>query len=80
MLAAQERGWKARGVEPSAKSVRTARRKLGLDVVEGTLKDLRDNARFDVITMINVLDQSGEPWRELDEARGLLKDRGVIFI
>ena len=79
-MAAQERGWKARGVEPSAKSVRTARRKLGLDVVEGTLKDLRDNARFDVITMINVLDQSEEPWRELDEARGLLKDRGVIFI
>ena len=76
---AQKRGWKAKGIDPSTKSVDIAK-KNNLDVTLGTLKEFRSNEKFDIITFINALDHSAQPWKEVQLAQKLLKPDGFIFI
>ena len=80
LIPAQKRGWEAKGVEPSLQSVEVARRQYRLDVFNGTLREYDGNGQFDVITFINVLDHSAEPWKEIDRARNLLRSQGLIYI
>lgn len=76
---AQKRGWKAKGIDPSTKSVDVAK-KNNLDVTLCTLKEFRSNEKFDIITFINALDHSAQPWKEVKLAQMLLKPDGLIFI
>lgn len=80
LLAAQRRGWNAKGIDPSVRSVQVARDNLGLEVSAGTLQDYRENSEFDVITFINVLDHSALPWLEINCARRLLRAGGLIYL
>lgn len=80
LLAAQQKGWHVKGIEPSQESTRIAHIKNGLDVFNGTLRDYNENDKFDVITLINVLDHSAEPWWEIERSKQLLKPGGLIFI
>ncbi len=56
-----------------------ARRQNGLDVYNGTLQEYDEKCKFDVITFINVLDHSVEPWKEIKKIYGLLKPRGIVY-
>ncbi|MBW1613079.1 MAG: class I SAM-dependent methyltransferase [Deltaproteobacteria bacterium] len=58
LAAAQKRGWKVKGVDPSVESVEVAQRQHGLDVFNGTLQEYNGNVQFDAVTFINVLDHS----------------------
>ena len=80
LVAAKKRGWEAKGIEPSKQSVEMAKRKYGLDVFDGTLQEYDGNGQFDVITFINVLEHSAEPWKEIDRARNLLRSQGLVYI
>jgi SAM-dependent methyltransferase len=80
LVAAKERQWKVKGVEPSIQSVDVARRKNGLDVFCGTLGQYDWNGQFDVITFINVLDHSTLPWLEMNRASELLRPGGLIYL
>lgn len=80
LLAAQKRGWKIKGIDPSRKSVEVAIGQNKLDVFCGTLQEYPDNEQFDVITFINVLDHSAEPWKEIKRANDFLNPGGLIYI
>jgi len=80
LVAAQKRGWEVKGIEPSVQSLEIAREQNKLDVFNGTLREYDGNGQFDVITFINVLEHSAEPWKEIERARSLLKPGGLIFI
>jgi SAM-dependent methyltransferase len=80
LVAAEKRGWKTRGVEPSIESVEVARRQNGLDVFYGTLGQYDGNGQFDVMTFINVLDHSTLPWLEINRASELLRPEGLIYL
>ena len=80
LVAAKKRGWEAKGIEPSTQSVEVAQRQYELDVFNGTLREYDGNVQFDVITFINVLDHSVEPWKEIERARNLLKSGGLIYL
>jgi len=80
LVVAKKRGWEVVGVEPSNQSVEVAQRQYGLDVINGTLREYDGNSQFDVITFINVLDHSVEPWKEIDRTNNLLKPEGLIYI
>lgn len=80
LLAAQRRGWKVKGIDPSVRSVQVARDRFGLEVTAGTLQDYRENSHFDVITFINVLDHSALPWLEINCAGRLLRAGGLIYL
>jgi len=80
LLAAKKRGWEVEGIEPSAESVEVARRLNDVNVLHGTLQDYQGKDQFDAVTLVNVLEHSALPWREIDRARQLLRTGGQIYI
>jgi SAM-dependent methyltransferase len=79
LRAAKARGWDVRGIEPSGESVEIARQH-GVYVLHGTLQDYKEKEKFDVITFVNVLEYSALPWMEIDRAKRLLKNGGLIYV
>ncbi len=80
LVAAQKRGWKPAGIEPSMQSVEFGRKKSRLDIFHGTLMEYAGDAKLDAITFINVLEHSVEPWQEIERAGKFLKPGGLIYI
>ena len=80
LIAAWERGWQVKGVEPSIQSVELAQEEYGLDVFNGTLRDYNDDSPFDVITFNNVLEHSVLPWQEIALANKLLQPGGLVYL
>lgn len=78
--AARERGWMVKGIEPSYESVKTATNRYDLEIFHGILKEFLDKDLFDVVTFVNVLDHSAEPWNEMKQAYKLLKPGGFIYL
>ncbi|RZB30162.1 MAG: hypothetical protein SRB1_02442 [Desulfobacteraceae bacterium Eth-SRB1] len=79
LVAARKRGWKVKGIEPSIQSVEVARAQYGLDIYNGAFQEYDEDDKFDVITLINVLDHSAEPWEEVKRAVNLLKPGGIVY-
>lgn len=77
---ARERGWKVKGIDPSIQSVEMAKRQYGLDVYNGSLEEYDEDEKYDVITFINVLEHSAEPWKEIERAVDLLKPGGILYL
>ena len=78
---ARNRGWDVAGVDPSEESIAYADKLLGANIARrGTLEDLSQEEVYDVITMINVLDHSLEPWSDVQKAKTILKGGGLIFL
>lgn len=80
LLAAQNRGWKVKGIEPSIQSAEIACHQYGLDVFNGTLRNFSRHDKFNTITFNNVLEHSVEPWKEIERASKLLYPGGLIYI
>ena len=80
LVNARQQRWEVRGIEPSLQSVGVAREQNGLDVFCGTLEEYDDKGQFDVITLINVLDHSSMPWKEIGRASKLLRPGGLIYL
>jgi len=77
---AQERGWRAAGVEPSRWAVAQARAR-GLEVFQGTLESsgLADES-FDVVTMWDVIEHVFNPLLLLRSAARVLKPGGIVVV
>jgi len=81
LRAARQRGWTVSGVEPGGDATDFARRKLGLDVVKGTISDLKnDRRRFDAVVAWHVLEHDADPRLFLRITTDLLKPDGVLAI
>jgi len=80
MAAARKRGWKVKGIEPSMQSVEVAQGQYGLDIYNGAFQEYDENGKFDVITLINVLDHSVEPWKDIRKVYSLLKRGGILYL
>ncbi|MBW2594463.1 MAG: class I SAM-dependent methyltransferase [Deltaproteobacteria bacterium] len=80
LTAAQKRGWTVKGIEPSIQSVEVARGQYGLDIYNGAFQEYDEDGKFDVITLINVLDHSVGPWEEIGKVYSLLKPGGIIYL
>jgi len=74
-------GWEVTGTEISAFAVRHGKEKLGLNVLQGDLGDMKfpDNS-FDAVTMWHVLEHTTDPIAVLKEIRRVLKDDGVFVM
>lgn len=78
---ARQRGWRVRGVEPSAHAVRCARERLGLDVAAGTFGELPvEPESIDAIALWDVIEHLPHPRETLGFARAWLRPGGVIGI
>ena len=74
---AQERGWKASGVDVN-ETANAFAQAHGADVRAGTIDDVSDDHRYDVVALWNCLDQLPDPERALLHARALLNDGGLV--
>ena len=80
LLAAQQRGWKAEGVEYSNFCVDYARSR-GLSVHHGGLDSFQAQPQsFEAVTMWDYLEHSTHPLEELKTCNRLLKDGGVVVL
>lgn len=77
---AQNAGWQAYGIEPSAWAVRVAHQQQ-LPVIHGTLDapDLQ-NKRFQVVTMWDVIEHVADPSAEISKAYQLLDPGGWLVV
>lgn len=76
---AVQSGWEATGVEISSLACRRAKEEFGLDVFEGELAEVRfDDATFDVVTFVDVLNHLDDPLGQLREAYRVLKPGGLL--
>jgi SAM-dependent methyltransferase len=77
---ARAEGWTTFGVEISNDAAELARRR-GLDVFTGTLEEAGlPRARFDVVTMWDVLEHVEDPIATIATAAYVLKPRGLLVI
>ena len=78
---ARDVGWEVAGVDPSAEACAVASQLYGLEVRNAPLEkaDLPE-AAFQVITLINVLDQAPNPLGLLMAAHRVLRPGGVLVI
>jgi 2-polyprenyl-3-methyl-5-hydroxy-6-metoxy-1,4-benzoquinol methylase len=77
--AAIQAGYKAEGVEPSAWLQQQAE-KLQLPVKKGILNDLAEEARFDVITLIDVIEHVVDPVGLMKEIASRLTINGYAMV
>jgi 2-polyprenyl-3-methyl-5-hydroxy-6-metoxy-1,4-benzoquinol methylase len=77
LYAAQERGWKATGVDVNERANAFAQAR-GAEVSEGTIDDVPSDHRYEVVALWNCLDQVPDPEHALLQARALLSDDGMV--
>jgi 2-polyprenyl-3-methyl-5-hydroxy-6-metoxy-1,4-benzoquinol methylase len=77
---AGRRGWRVEGIDPSSESVALAREVLGKAVSCVSWQAYSSDRRFDVITMINVIDHMASPWTDLQKALSFLKPGGLLYL
>ena len=72
-------GWNVRGVEPDPAAVDYGRRR-GLEVFAGTISDLPDDIRYDVITLNHVIEHVSDPIELLRECGKRLRPKSGRLI
>lgn len=76
---ARAAGWEVAGVDPSTKACALARSRWEIEVQAVPLEEsVLPEASFDVVTLINVLDQAPHPVRLLGAARRALRPGGLL--
>jgi 2-polyprenyl-3-methyl-5-hydroxy-6-metoxy-1,4-benzoquinol methylase len=81
LLAAENLGLSAVGIEPNRWMSEYAQSHYGLDVRAGTLSDYHFNdAEFDVITLWDVIEHVPQPGSELHDIARILKPGGLLII
>jgi SAM-dependent methyltransferase len=79
----KEKGFAAFGIEPSGTGSEYARDEHGIDIYHGMIEDYSSahrDRRFDVITMLNVLEHLTDPVGVLSQLSKVLASDGVLVI
>ncbi len=78
---ADEKSWKAVGVDLNPNGIAYAKERLGVNAVLGDFRDVRfPDGSFDFVTLWNVLDHTPDPLELLLEVHRVLKEDGRVFI
>lgn len=78
---ARDHGFTVRGVDISERAIAYAQKEFGLKATVGSIDDLvKQDQRFDVITLWHVLEHFLDPLESLAQARSLLNNAGICVI
>ena len=77
---AQERGWRAAGVEPNPHAVRYAHGHFGLDIVSGYFQAKLFPEPFDMVIVDNVLEHVADMHGFLTAVLSVLSREGMLFL
>lgn len=76
---ARKAGWDGQGIEPSEWCVQQGKKTLGLNISQGTYRDIpRLSQQFDVITMWDVLEHLDSPMDALRISHSALREGGIL--
>jgi dolichol-phosphate mannosyltransferase len=76
---ARSRGYDVHGIEPSTWSVKFAKEHFGIELTNGTLKDLGPNeTKFDIVTAWDVMEHFVDPMAELRQINSRMKKGGTF--
>lgn len=76
---AQLAGWSVAGLELSTRAAHYAQQN-GRNVRCGTMENICEDAQFDALTLLDVLEHMPDPRMELAHARRLLKPGGILVV
>jgi 2-polyprenyl-3-methyl-5-hydroxy-6-metoxy-1,4-benzoquinol methylase len=79
---ARERGWRARGLEPSAWAVEEGRRRFGVDLRQASVEALDPGAEggADAVVMLDVLEHLVDPLGALQRLHGCIAADGLLVL
>jgi len=77
---ARARGYEVEGTDLSKHVSETLPEKSGLTIHHGALEEIDFKRRYDIITMLHVLEHTADPLSTMERARELLSDRGSIVV
>ena len=78
---AEEKGWKAIGVDLDPKGIGYAKEHLQVNALLGDIRDINfPDGSFDLVTLWNVVDFVPDPLEFLSEIHRVLKEDGYVFI
>jgi hypothetical protein len=81
LAVASEAGWKAQGIEPSGWAVATGVERFGVDLVQGTVEDLKlPDRSVDALVMLDVLEHLSDPAAALDRLRPFVHEDGMMAL
>ena len=81
MHLAREHGWTPSGIDICPLTAEKAAREFGLDITVGAFEDQTfDGARFDAVTMLDVLEHVHDPLATLRHVHALLRPGGAVYI
>jgi 2-polyprenyl-3-methyl-5-hydroxy-6-metoxy-1,4-benzoquinol methylase len=81
LAVARRRGWKPHGIDDCAEATAHARSHFGLEIEDGEFAAFAaGGARFDAVTMWDVIEHARAPVGLLEAARGVLAPGGVVAL
>lgn len=77
----KKKGFKVKGIDSAIKAVKYAREKLHLDVIHSDFYNYNyGNNRYDVITLIDVIEHFSNPTKTIIKIKKILKKDGILVI
>jgi SAM-dependent methyltransferase len=74
-------GWQVVGLEPFRPLANFARKKYGLEIIDGILPNpALPSGHFDAVVMLHVIEHMPDPAENIRELRRVLKPRGVLVV
>jgi len=77
---ARERGYQVEGTDLSKHVSETLPAKVGIPVHQGAIEDIAFEHKYDIITMLHVLEHTTDPLSTIKRAKEILNDRGFIVV
>lgn len=73
-------GWDVAGIDISQWACSFAKEKLGMNVFAGKVEEIKFKKKFDVITMIHLLEHLPNPLKTLKSVSKIISDEGYLII
>jgi 2-polyprenyl-3-methyl-5-hydroxy-6-metoxy-1,4-benzoquinol methylase len=75
------RKWKRKGIEIDSNAAHYAKKKFGIEVIEGDFSDLDlGKEKFDLVVLRGVIEHCIEPGSYLKKCASILRNKGMLFI
>jgi 2-polyprenyl-3-methyl-5-hydroxy-6-metoxy-1,4-benzoquinol methylase len=74
------KGFDVMGIEPSELAFKYSKLHYSLPVINDVLENVKIKEKFDLILAIHMLEHVNDPFKLLSKIRGLLKEKGVLYI
>lgn len=77
---ARNRGYDIRGIEPSRSLAADARKRYDIELFVGTLEGFRDERKFSVVTLLDILEHLPDPGGFMGRVSALTEEEGVLVV